>query len=161
MLCFSVLKDVYRNPIYDKEEWWNRHISRWRYVRYLVDFPTKSRLLKRTFPQMSVLFLWSCIAVAMSSQDIFVAKLHIGLTPMSLVSSFVAALLTLRGNQGISRLQEAQRVIGQVCLHTREMAQLIGTEVYPHNNELGLLAGRFGVLYIAPVICQHHELILG
>lgn len=118
--------DVYRNPIYDRQEWWNRHISRWRYVRYLVDFPTKSRLLKRTFPAMSVLVLWSCIAVALSSHDISVAKLHIGLTPMSLVSTFVAGLLTLRGNQGLSRLQEARKVIGEVkrrldrdCNYTR------------------------------------------
>ena len=135
------LSDVYRNPIYDRQEWWNRHISRWRYIRYLGDLPLKSRLLKRCFPQMTLLILWSCVAVFLSSRDQFVAKLHIGLTPMSLVSTFVAGLLTLRGNQGISRLQEARKVIGEVSLHTREMAQLIGAGVYPKHQALGLLAG--------------------
>lgn len=91
---------------------------------------------------MSVLFVWSCVAVALCRRDKFVAKLHIGLTPMSLVSTFVAALLTLRGNQGLSRLQEARRVIGEVSLHTREMAHLIGVGVYPKDQDLGLLAGK-------------------
>ena len=92
---------------------------------------------------MTVLFVWSCVAVAMCSRDQFVAKLHIGLTPMSLVSTFVAGLLTLRGNQGLSRLQEARKVIGEVSLHTREMAQIIGAGVYPRDQDLGLLAGTY------------------
>ena len=141
------IPDVYRNPIYDREDWWKRHVSRWRYVRYLADFPFKSRLLRRTLPQMTVLFFWCCIAIRLSSSDQLVAKLHIGLTPMSLVSTFVAALLTLRGNQGLSRLQEARRVIGQVCLHTREMSQLIGTGIFPHDEEMGLLAARHVTIF--------------
>lgn len=141
------IPDVYRNPIYDREEWWHRHISRTRYIRYLVDFPFKSRLLKRTLPQLSVFLLWSCLAIAMSTRDKYVAKLHIGLTPMSLVSAFVASLLTLRGNQGLSRLRDARQVIGQVCLQTREMAQLIAISIYPKDPELGLLAARHVTIF--------------
>lgn len=78
----------------------------------------------------------------MGSRDILVAKLHIGLTPMSLVSAFVASLLALRGNQGLSRLEDARKAIGQVNLQTREMAQLIALGIYPNDKEMGLLATR-------------------
>jgi predicted membrane chloride channel (bestrophin family) len=82
----------------------------------------------------------------MSSRNIFVAKLRIDLSSMSLVSTFVALLLTLRSNQSLSRLKEARNALGEVVLHTREMAQLIGTSVYTKDKQLGLLAGKFFLL---------------
>jgi predicted membrane chloride channel (bestrophin family) len=120
---------------------WNRHTSRWRYVRYMLEFPT-SRLLKRTLPQLIVLFLWTCMAIPMASKDILFGRMHIGLTPMSLVSTFVAALLTLRSNQGLSRLNEARNAFSQVIQHTRELGQLIGVSIMPYDSQLGLLAAR-------------------
>jgi hypothetical protein len=126
--------------IWDKEDW-AIHTSRKRYLRYILEFPT-SRLLRRCLPQMAVLLLWSLIAMWIGSREVSVAKLHIGLTPMSLISTFVAALLTLRSNQGLSRLTEARNAFGQVVLLTREMAQLISTNVYPVDPQMGLLAGK-------------------
>jgi predicted membrane chloride channel (bestrophin family) len=126
--------------IWDKEDW-AIHTSRKRYLRYILEFPT-SRLLRRCLPQMAVLLLWSLIAMWIGSREVSVAKLHIGLTPMSLISTFVAALLTLRSNQGLSRLTEARNAFGQVVVLTREMSQLISTSVYPVDPQMGLLAGK-------------------
>jgi predicted membrane chloride channel (bestrophin family) len=69
-----------------------------------------------------------------------------GLTPLSLISTFVAGLLTLRSNKGLSRLKDARNSFGEVVLHTREMAQLIGQCLYPVDHQMGLLAGK---LFIA------------
>mmetsp|Transcript_11330 Transcript_11330/g.12654 ORF Transcript_11330/g.12654 Transcript_11330/m.12654 type:complete len:294 (+) Transcript_11330:404-1285(+) len=107
-----------------------------------MNLPTKSRLVRRIIPQMLVLFLWSCIAISLGIRDIYFAKLHINLTSMSLISTFVAALLTLRSNQGLRRLDEARKAIHLVCSHVREMSHLIGTNVYPEDQQLGLLAAR-------------------
>ena len=69
------------------------------------------------------------------------ARVHINLTPLSLVSTFVGALLTLRSNQGLARLGYARNAFADVVLHTREMAQLIGACIYPKDEQMGLLAG--------------------
>jgi predicted membrane chloride channel (bestrophin family) len=125
---------------------WNQHTSRWRYVRYMLQFPT-SRLLKRTLPQMTVLFLWTCLMILMSAREILFGRMHIGLTPMSLVSTFVAALLTMRSNQGLSRLKEARNAFSQVIQHSRELGQLISVSVFPYDNQMGLLMARHNAAF--------------
>ena len=108
-----------RQPIYDRKDWWDEHTSSRRYLKYLVDFPHKSQLLRRVVPQLLVMVVWSGLAIWMCSYDVFVAKLQIGLGPMSLVSAFVASLLTLRGNQGLNRLRDARNAIGHVGVQLR------------------------------------------
>jgi len=61
--------------------------------------------------------------------------------PLSLMSTFVAALLTLRSNQGLSRLNEARIAWGRNLLLTRDTAQLLATYIYPANTKAGLLTG--------------------
>jgi putative membrane protein len=65
-------------------------------------------------------------------------KFTLPLTPLSLISTFVAALLTLRSNQGLDRLNQGRIAFGKVVLHTRDMAQLIAASVYPQDHYLGL-----------------------
>ncbi|KAG7342070.1 bestrophin, RFP-TM, chloride channel [Nitzschia inconspicua] len=125
---------------------WNMHTSRWRYVRYMLQFPT-SRLLRRCLPQMIVLFLWTCLMIPMSSKELLFARMHIGLTPMSLVSTFVAALLTMRSNQGLSRLNEARKAFAICVQHTRELGQLISVSVLPYDAQMGLLAARHNAAF--------------
>jgi predicted membrane chloride channel (bestrophin family) len=128
------------HSIWGQEEW-KAHTSRWRYVRYLLQFPT-SRLLRRVWPQMAVLLVWTASAIGMSSKHVLFARFDIGLTSMGLVSTFVAALLTLRSNQGLSRLTDARNAFAKVIQYTREMNQLIGVSVYPYDKQMGLLAAR-------------------
>jgi predicted membrane chloride channel (bestrophin family) len=78
----------------------------------------------------------------MSTKDVLVGKMHVSLNPLSLVSTFVAALLTLRSNQGLSRLNAARDAFAQVIQHTRELGQLIGTSILPYDDQMGLLAAR-------------------
>jgi predicted membrane chloride channel (bestrophin family) len=85
---------------------WEQHNSRKRYLRYLVNFP-QSRLLRRTLPQMSALLLWSFMSLWI--EDHFLKK-RIPLSALGTVSTFLAFLLTLRSNQGLSRLDEARRL---------------------------------------------------
>ena len=115
---------------------WERHTSRWRYLRCILSMPN-SRLSRRILPQLSVLFLWSCWGIRYASKVI-----EIPMTPLSLMSTFVAFLLTLRSNQGLSRLTDGRLTWGQAVLHTRDMAHLVSTYVYPKDKKLGLLMGR-------------------
>jgi predicted membrane chloride channel (bestrophin family) len=127
---------------------WDLHTSRWRYLKYLYALPT-SRLLRRIAPQLLVLGLWASVACWMCSKETqgILSRAVLPLTPLSLVSTFVAGLLTLRSNQGLSRLNEGRLAFGKVVLYTRDMAQLIATILYPRNQALGLLAARHVALF--------------
>lgn len=130
---------------------WDLHTSRWRYWKYIISFPT-SRLVRRLAPQLALVVVWSCIACWLCSHDLAVhhkllARAVLPLAPLSLVSTFVAGLLTLRSNQGLSRLNEGRLAFGKVVLYTRDMAQLIASIVYPRNRRLGLLAARHVALF--------------
>jgi predicted membrane chloride channel (bestrophin family) len=123
---------------------WKRHRSRMRYIHYLTSFPT-SRILRRIFPQLSVLIIWSMFATRLSNR--LTASGAFSLTPLSLVSTFVAALLTLRSNQALSRLNEGRNVLGQMVLYTRDLSQLIASNIYPTDPALGLKAIRHVALF--------------
>ena len=132
---------------------WEKHYTRWRFLNYLKDFPS-SRIVKRVAPQWSLLLCWSifiawhpAIMGSSSFSTQLFAKAALPLTPLSLVSTFVADLLTLRTNQCLSRLSEARVAMGHVVTYTRQMAQLIAVIVYPKDARLGLLAARHVALY--------------
>jgi predicted membrane chloride channel (bestrophin family) len=54
------------------------------------------------------------------------------------MSTFVAALISLRSNQGLSRLNDGRQAFGKVVLYTRDMAQLITSNIYPKDPRLAL-----------------------
>jgi putative membrane protein len=121
---------------------WKIHTSRWRYLNYIRTFPT-SRLFRRIAPQLGILFVWSCVASWACAREVpMMTRAVLSLTPLSLVSTFVAALLTLRSNQGLSRLNEGRLALGQVVLYTRDMAQMIASYIYPKDPAIGLKSAR-------------------
>jgi predicted membrane chloride channel (bestrophin family) len=67
--------------------------------------------------------------------------MSVPLTPLSLLSTFVAALLTLRSNQGLNRLSQGRLAFGSVVLHTRDFAHLLSAYVMPLDPVLGLMMG--------------------
>jgi putative membrane protein len=126
---------------------WDRHSSRWRYWNYLRSFP-RSRLLTRCFPQMSVLVAWSALVSWMYVKKVpIICRVSLPLLPLSLLSSFIAALISLRSNQGLSRLNEGRLAFGKVVLYTRDMAQLIAVYIYPKDPELGVKLARHLALF--------------
>ena len=105
------------------------------YLRCMICLPT-SRMMRRIFPQLAVLLLWSVWGIRYASKVV-----KIPLTTLSLVSTFVAFLLTLRSNQGLSRLNDGRLAWGRVVLHTRDFAHLVAAYVYPKDKKLGLIMG--------------------
>jgi putative membrane protein len=67
--------------------------------------------------------------------------------PLSLLSTFIAALISLRSNQGLSRLNEGRLAFGKVVLYTRDMAQLIAVYIYPKDPALALKLARHVALF--------------
>ena len=118
---------------------WERHSSRKRYFRYIIKYP-KSRLLRRTAPQMVTLTLWGFLSIWI--EDNFFLKKTIPLTSLGIVSSFVAFLLTMRSNMGLSRIDEGRKIWSKVVLQTREMAHLISAFVYPSDKQIALMLAR-------------------
>ena len=107
-----------------------------RYVRHLREWPI-SPLLRRILPQFSVLMVWSVICSQFRKRYL----LSVPLTPLSLLSTFVAFLLTLRSNQGLDRLSQGRAAFGSVVLHTRDFAHLISAYVFPLDPVLGVMMG--------------------
>ena len=129
---------------------WERHYSRTRYIRHILQFP-QSRLLRRLWPQMTLLALWTVCGATMdvfwkksvSSSTAAAAPLfRVPLASLSLVSTFVAALQTLRSNQGLERLKEARLAMGRMILHTRDLSQLVSVYISPKDPQLGLRMAR-------------------
>jgi predicted membrane chloride channel (bestrophin family) len=126
---------------------WDVHTTRWRYVRFILYFPT-SRLARRILPQLSIIVSWSAIVSYLCSRNVgVISKVSLPLTPLSLVSTFVAALLTLRSNQGLDRLNMGRLSFGKAVLYTRDAASLIVTMIYPKNPQLALKLLRHVALY--------------
>ena len=116
---------------------WDRHTARWRYIRCILSLPN-SRLLRRIFPQLAVLVLWSVLGIRYASNVV-----EIPLAPLSVMSTFVAFLLTLRSNQGLGRLNDGRLAWARAVLHTRDISHLVANYVYPKDKKLGLLMGMF------------------
>lgn len=127
---------------------WEFYNSRMRYFRYVKNFP-RSRLLRRIMPQQLALLLWTILTVLIEDNFIFKGKIipKIPLSALGTISTFLAFLLTLRSNMGLSRLDEGRRLWSKVILQTREMACLISSFVYPVDKQLALLLGRHVALF--------------
>lgn len=122
---------------------WAQHTSRSRFIQYALSLPT-SRLLRRIAPQFSVFVVWTALAVTISPRGLLTQAV-VPLTPLSLVSTFVGALLTMRSNTGLSRLAEGRVAWGEVVLNTREVGQLIASKIYPRDPQVGFLLGKHWV----------------
>jgi len=104
-------------------EEWELHTSRLRYFRYIIDFP-KSRLLHRIYPQLTVLLIWCLLSVRLAQHFHLHHRLVMAVpetASLSLVSTFVAAIQTLRSNQGLGRLADARHAMGRMVLYTRDL----------------------------------------
>ena len=120
---------------------WQKHTSRTRFI-YQIVFWYKSALLRRVLPQLSVLMLWTYAVLYAADNLSIKAKINFPMTSLSLVSGFVASLLALRTNQGVSRLLEGRQAFGKVVLYTRDMASIISNFVYDKDPQLGLTLAR-------------------
>jgi putative membrane protein len=97
---------------------------------------------------MSVLIAWSALVSWMYVKKVpIISKLSLPLLPLSLLSSFVAALISLRSNQGLDRLNQGRLAFGKVILYTRDMAQLIAVYIYPKDPVLGVKLARHVALF--------------
>jgi len=119
---------------------WKRHTSRTRYLRHTWFF--NSRLFKRVLPQLTVVTLWSAIYAKIVSKHVAKGKNFVPLTSLSLVSTFVGFLLTLRSNQSLNRLAEGRELWGRTFVVVRDTAHLLAAYVYPKDRRLGIKAAR-------------------
>ncbi len=103
---------------------------------------TSSRLFKQIFPQVAVVSLWSIMCMVIITKKVKTAATLIPFTSLSMVSTFLAFLLTLRTNQSLDRLSEARKLWGRLFIVTRDTAQMLVTYVYPKDKKLGLNAAR-------------------
>lgn len=123
-------------------EMWKLHTSRWRFILEFLYWP-QSALLIRILPQLTGLMIWTWAAIRIIDRgNTPLSKISIPMTSLSLVSGFVASLLALRSNQGLSRLMEARMVFGKVVLYTRDMASICANFIYPHHPQIALLLAR-------------------
>jgi len=121
---------------------WRKHTSRTRYLKHMLD-TFSSRLLKRIYPQLTVFIFWSVVYTFVFAKKVNETKYDtIPLTSLSLVSTFVGFLLTLRSNQGLSRLGEGRELWGRMFIVTRDTAQLLATYVYSKDKKLGINSAR-------------------
>lgn len=126
---------------------WDKHSSRTRYLRNVFHLP-KSRLIRRILPQLGVLAGWSALVcfLGTTKKSVF-QRLEIPLTALSLVSTFVAALQTLRSNQAIARLRDGRIAMGSVVHITRDTSTLIATYFGDKDDRLKLKAARLLALF--------------
>lgn len=122
-------------------EMWEMHTSRWRFLSQFV-YWSQSALLKRVIPQLSVLMIWTSISLRIANSDMYLSKVTFPMTSLSLVSGFVASLIALRTNQGMSRLLEARQAFGKVVLYSRDMSSMISNFLYDKDPQLALKLAR-------------------
>lgn len=128
-------------------EMWRKNISRTRYLRHICGF-FSSRLMKRILPQFTSFCAWAALYLFVVGQRVNKIKEDmVPLTSLSLVSSFVAFLLTLRSNQGLDRLSEGRMLWGRMFIVTRDTAQLLATYVYSRDKKLGVSTARHLALF--------------
>ena len=132
-------------------ELWSRSTSRTRYIRFLFNM-FNSRLFKRILPQFLTCITWSIVCVSVITNR--VTTQFVPLTSLSLVSTFIGFLLTLRSNQSLGRLGEARQLWGRLFIVARDTAQMLATYIYPKDPKLGLKAARH--LSILPWLLKDH-----
>ena len=120
---------------------WENHTSRMRFINQFL-YWHKSALLKRVAPQLSGLMLWTVAVIYFLPRIEALEGFNFPMTSLSLISGFVASLLALRTNQGMSRLLDARQAFGKVVLYTRDMSSLISNFVYDKDPALALKLAR-------------------
>eukprot|EP00523_Entomoneis_sp_CCMP467_P005541 CAMPEP_0168747996 /NCGR_PEP_ID=MMETSP0724-20121128/15947_1 /TAXON_ID=265536 /ORGANISM="Amphiprora sp., Strain CCMP467" /LENGTH=432 /DNA_ID=CAMNT_0008795809 /DNA_START=103 /DNA_END=1401 /DNA_ORIENTATION=- len=122
---------------------WEQNSSRWRFVVQFV-FWYQSALLKRVLPQLTALLGWTAMVLYFfeTNKEWPLSNIKFPMTSLSLVSGFVASLLALRTNQGMSRLLEGRMAFGKVVLYTRDMASMVSNFIYDKDPQLALKLAR-------------------
>ncbi len=101
---------------------WDRHTQVKRYWRHIYKWP-RSTTAKLILPVCFVFAAWATAFHWIRPR--FFPNFTLPLAPLSLVSSAIALLLTLRTNQSLGRLQEARVAWGRLVLHSRECSGLL------------------------------------
>ena len=120
-------------------EAWDGHIAQRRYMRHMRTWH-QSSTAKVMFPTVCLITLWAgmvCLGKIKYGLDI-----DIPMAPLTLISSALAMLLTLRTNQSLMRLHEARLALGRLVLHARVVAGILATRVSPLRPEAAFLAAR-------------------
>lgn len=118
---------------------WDSHISTWRYVRHIMTWHLSSTA-RVIVPVVATFTAWA--AFVCLAEPAFGIKLTMTMAPLTLVSSALALLLTLRTNQSLTRLLEARLAWGKAVLHARILAGMLLTRVCPVNPSAAFLCGR-------------------
>ena len=121
---------------------WSRHQNANRYWRHLVKWPM-STTVRIVFPVVLSFVAWAIVFHNVRKR--FLPNFTFDIAPLSLISSAVALLLTLRTNQSLGRLQEARLAWGRLVLHSRDLSSLLASYISPSQAE----------------ICGRHLLLLG
>lgn len=125
--------------LWDAESW-DGHISVSRYLRHMRTWH-KSTTAKVIVPVVASITVWAAIVCGINTHTTQF-KLKMPLAPLSLVSSALALLLTLRTNQSLTRLLEARLAWGKAVLHARIIAGILATQVFPVKPGAAFLCGR-------------------
>ena len=117
---------------------WDRYVSPTRYFRHLMSWPF-SKTAAIIAPVVSTFTAWSAV-VCLAKHLGFVWTMP--LAPLSIVSSAVVLLLTLRTNQALNRMLEARSAWGRAKNYCRVIAGFVSTRVAPVNPSAAFLSGR-------------------
>lgn len=122
-------------------EEWKMHTSRRRYLSSVNPFQI-SRLMRRIFPQLTIITMWTAAVVSLGRRSPLFSQIHVPFSYLSVISGFVAALQTLRSNDSLRRLGIGREAMGNAILLTRDSAQLFARYILPKDQQLGLMAAR-------------------
>jgi predicted membrane chloride channel (bestrophin family) len=117
---------------------WDNYMSISRYWRYLRNWPF-SQTMRITAPVVFIFTAWSAVVCQAKSWG-YVWTMP--LAPLTIVSSALVLLLTLRTNQALNRLMDARTAWGRSKNSLRLIASFLATRVYPVNPSAALLGGR-------------------
>ena len=117
---------------------WDNYVSISRYWRYLCNWPF-SQTARITAPIIGTFTAWSAVVCLAKSWG-YVWTMP--LAPLTIVSSALVLLLTLRTNQALNRMLDARSAWGRAKNCSRMIASFLATRVYPVNPSAALLGGR-------------------
>lgn len=139
---------------------WNIHSNdppHKRYLRHILRWH-KSTTARKIFPTVLLAGGWSILVVSsllltkhfsgvgVGSNNASMALLRLvtATTPaFAFLSAPLALLLTLRTNASLARLLEARQAWGKLVLHTRTLASILHTYLFPINPKSTVLAIRY------------------
>eukprot|EP00746_Dinoflagellata_sp_MGD_P024376 gnl/MRDRNA2_/MRDRNA2_157209_c0_seq1.p1 gnl/MRDRNA2_/MRDRNA2_157209_c0~~gnl/MRDRNA2_/MRDRNA2_157209_c0_seq1.p1 ORF type:complete len:434 (-),score=64.32 gnl/MRDRNA2_/MRDRNA2_157209_c0_seq1:202-1311(-) len=122
---------------------WKDHRSQWRWVRFIKGW-SKSSILRAMQVPMTGLICFA-VAVCICNRIIeFVLdedfpRLTLPQTPLGLQASSIGLILVFRTNQTHDRLEEGQKVMGQLGFVAQEIVQMLLIHVKPERRrEMGI-----------------------